>query len=240
MNIEHKNILIILLIVLIVLIVGQFTVNQSNFSNNIIDNNSQVYKSVISHEECNHILQIVNNKTKWGKTLDTVDHQPEQQIDVLNMKNGKYTIPDELLWKYIEPLILTKLNPIIKKSSWINKNIHIDWVFIRKYTTTERTSLCPHFDTNYITMNILLCPPDNYTGCDLFIFPNSKYKKLNDIQTPKTTSERMQYVFNHPNLPIKHAKQGDVVLHTNKNWHGVLPITSGERYVLVIFWKVDH
>ena len=93
-----------------------------------------------------------------------------------------------------------------------------------------------HTDNNYFTIGILLSSINDFNGGDLYIFDYKKskeYDHINDLSTDK----KDKFIRKYNNLPIINYEQGDAVIYSgNEHLHGLLPVTKGERYVLIFFF----
>ena len=84
-------------------------------------------------------------------------------------------------------------------------------VFIVKYAMNEDLELAPHFDNAEITLNVALSQEDDYVGGELVFTP----------------SKGPMFGYEHEYC------QG--ILHRGSHIHEALPITSGERWNLIIW-----
>ena len=191
-----------------------------------------VQKSTLSKSECKEFIKIAKKYDLETKP-DGVDDKPEYQIDVLDTG-----VINKELWEKCRLIYLNKLKPIIESTPWIPSDQRINYIFLRRYEKTERTHIPMHTDDSYITMSFLLSDTKDFEGGELYVFDSKDSIEIDNwddkFYTP--TSNRENFVNSHPNLPILDYQQGDLAVYTGgKNYHGTLPITSGERYILTFF-----
>tara|TARA_R110002074_G_scaffold278019_1_gene449541 strand:+ start:270 stop:911 length:642 start_codon:yes stop_codon:yes gene_type:complete len=191
-----------------------------------------VQKSTLSKSECKEFIKIAKKYDLETKP-DGVDDKPEYQIDVLDTG-----VINKELWEKCRLIYLNKLKPIIESTPWIPSDQRINYIFLRRYEKTERTHIPMHTDDSYITMSFLLSDTKDFEGGELYVFDSKDSIEIDNwddkFYTP--TSNREKFVNSHPNLPILDYQQGDLAVYTGgKNYHGILPITSGERYILTFF-----
>jgi len=92
-----------------------------------------------------------------------------------------------------------------------NTSINIADMFIVKYDLDNQRSLTSHADNCCITASILLTDKADFSGC---------------------------YVEYEDGIRYDYINRGDMIIHTHNHRHFVNPITSGLRYVLVLFLDV--
>ena len=222
------NFTLFLIICLIVFII--FYIRRKRVEN--ISDTGFVQKSTLSKSECKEFIEIAKKYDLETKP-DGVDDKPEYQIDVLDTG-----VINEELWAKCRLIYLNKLKPIIESTPWIPSDQRINYIFLRRYEKTERTHIPMHTDDSYITMSFLLSDTKDFEGGELYVFDSKDSIEIDNwddkFYTP--TSNREKFVTSHPNLPILDYQQGDLAVYTGgKNYHGILPITSGERYILTFF-----
>lgn len=191
-----------------------------------------VQKSTLSKSECKEFIEIAKKYDLETKP-DGVDDKPEYQIDVLDTG-----VINEELWAKCRLIYLNKLKPIIESTPWIPSDQRINYIFLRRYEKTERTHIPIHTDDSYLTMSFLLSDTKDFEGGELYVFDSKESIEIDnwDDKFYEKTSNRENFVNSHPNLPILDYQQGDLAVYTGgKNYHGILPITSGERYILTFF-----
>jgi len=97
---------------------------------------------------------------------------------------------------------------------------HLDdhHTFIVQYSEGEQNSLGFHYDDAEVTVN--LCLGKVFTGGDLY------FRGL--LSHPRSLEEE-NYLYHH--------QQGQAVFHKGEHRHGALPIKSGSRYNLIIWYR---
>jgi len=191
-----------------------------------------VQKSTLSKSECKEFIEIAKKYDLETKP-DGVDDKPEYQIDVLDTG-----VINEELWEKCRLIYLNKLKPIIESTPWIPSDQRINYIFLRRYEKTERTHIPIHTDDSYLTMSFLLSDTKDFEGGELYVFDSKESIEIDnwDDKFYEKTSNRENFINSHPNLPILDYQRGDLAVYTGgKNYHGILPITSGERYILTFF-----
>ena len=126
----------------------------------------------------------------------------------------------------------------MESTPWIPSDQRINFIFLRRYKKTERTHIPIHTDGSYLTMSFLLSDTKDFEGGEIYIFDTKSSKEIDNwSDTDYESNEvREKFVNSYPNLPILDYQQGDLAVYTGgKNYHGTLPITSGERYILTFF-----
>ena len=191
-----------------------------------------VEKGVLSKKECEELINIAK-KYKLETKPDGVDDEPEYQIDIVSDSGVNLEI-----WEKCKPIYLNKLKPIIASTPWISEDLRIHYTFLRRYAPDERTHIPLHQDDNYLTMTFLLSDTKNFEGSELFVFDLEESKKMDKWVDEATTEQSNTFINKHPDLPIIDYKQGDLAVYTGgENYHGTLPITGGERYILTFFFS---
>tara|TARA_B100001094_G_C17969527_1_gene689594 strand:+ start:120 stop:878 length:759 start_codon:yes stop_codon:yes gene_type:complete len=244
----------IFLFVILLLIVMRLFELKEYFKDNLIFTESIKFKNILTIDECKDLINTAS-KIKFETYNESVDSEagkcnnnytkehdvlfPVYQIDILiedSIKNHK-------LWDdKIRPIYFKKIKPLINKLPWVkDKNVSLEWVFIKRYKKCERTHMRSHFDSNYFTFNILLSNPKDFKGGELYIFDSHysiKYKNISDLSLKEHDAFIKE---KNNNLPIiKDYDQGDILSFVGENHlHGTLPIEEGERYVLVLFFNLQ-
>ena len=191
-------------------------------------------KKVLSLDECNKLIKL-SNKYNFGTDPDSTDDKPEYQIDVLFSKRQ---IGNKGLWKEINPIYKKKLFPILKTIPFLSSiKFRLEFVFLKRYTPNERTHMNVHCDENFFTIGVLLSNPNDFSGGNLYVFDSKKTKKYRYIED-ESDKKKNNFIKKYKNLPIINYNQGDIVIYSGENHlHGTLPVTSGERYVLIFFFE---
>eukprot|EP00511_Aplanochytrium_stocchinoi_P011483 CAMPEP_0204870430 /NCGR_PEP_ID=MMETSP1348-20121228/32389_1 /ASSEMBLY_ACC=CAM_ASM_000700 /TAXON_ID=215587 /ORGANISM="Aplanochytrium stocchinoi, Strain GSBS06" /LENGTH=276 /DNA_ID=CAMNT_0052024209 /DNA_START=188 /DNA_END=1018 /DNA_ORIENTATION=+ len=184
-------------------------------------------------------------RTPWRNDADSIDGYDQDCLDIFdeNPDNSDFTARE--IHDYLKPHLDTL-------QTWAEKSLNsgklkISWIFLRRYTAGgARSSLVPHTDTNYRTINIAL--NQDYEGGTLyFIEPKSELerelmtKKVSDNKIAKRlTQEVLDYVtINHPDIYAPPIEQGLVLLHGNHLEHGIMDVTRNIRYSLIVFFVSD-
>lgn len=186
-----------------------------------------VKKRVLSHEECEELIRVAETFA-FDTKLDSVDDNPEYQIDVLDI-----TIKNEKLWEMCKKIYETKM-PKLDKT--------IDYVILKRYVPEERTHIPLHYDDSIMTMSFLLSNTKDFTGGELYVFSQEESRKIDKLEEGVPESElvavRKRIVDSYDTLPIQKYNQGDLIVYPGKYlMHGTLPVTSGKRYVLTYFFN---
>eukprot|EP01126_Amoeba_proteus_P065782 TRINITY_DN9409_c0_g1_i2.p1 TRINITY_DN9409_c0_g1~~TRINITY_DN9409_c0_g1_i2.p1 ORF type:complete len:240 (-),score=34.75 TRINITY_DN9409_c0_g1_i2:160-879(-) len=92
--------------------------------------------------------------------------------------------------------------------------------FVVQYKQEEQKSLGFHYDDSEFTLN--LCLGSAFTGGDLY---------FHGLRDDEVTQDE-NYVHSH--VP------GQALLHLGRHRHGAMPITSGERYNLIIWFRCSQ
>jgi len=180
-------------------------------------------KKVLSKSECEEFISMAE-KHIFNTTPDPVDKKPMYQIEILTVDRTMH-LPE--LYDKCMKLYKTKL-PKQRGS--------LDFIFLKRYTPGERVDIPLHLDMSESTINILLSNPDDFEGGNFYLFDDKDTRvppldKLGSI--PKLT-EALQKM---KDLPIVQLKQGEMINYEGRRLcHGVLPVTSGIRYVLTYFF----
>jgi hypothetical protein len=223
----------IIIIIIIIIIIKYYLLKF--FKEKYRSNRYKIYqhKSLISIDECNKLIEL-SRKYEFDTEPDTTDDKPEYQIDILTSKNK---IDNIVLWNEIKPIYEEKIIPILNTIPFLfSINYQLDFVFLKRYKPNERTHMSLHSDDNFFTIGILLSDTSNFNGGELYIFDYKSSKKYDHIDE-LDTEEKDKFIKNFNNLPIINYNQGDVIVYSgNKHLHGLLPVTEGERYVLIFFF----
>ena len=201
-----------------------------------IDDEAMLYFGMLPPELCDEIIQCARLRT-FSLEADAVDARPVYQIDLV--RDG--SVVDEGLWSRLESHVTQRLVPLLAELSWlVGTHVALDFVFLKRYCLEERTHLGLHVDENFFTFNILLSDPvTDFNGGELYIFdPVSTARDLAESES-LSTLEKATWVAAHGDaLPIvRDYGRGDVLAFTgSSHFHGILPVLSGERYVLTFFF----
>ena len=189
-----------------------------------------IHKSVLNSNLCESIIK-VSEKYKLDDYAEDVDGKPVEQIDIYDDEDG-----------------CRRHDPVLNKELWdICKNIydvHIKkyqpklpgFVFLRKYTPDERSSLPIHLDGNKMTVSFLLSSKNDCEGGELYLF-DRKTSRENVRVNFETNHGKQEFLNKFKKLPIIDYDQGDMISYSGKHHlHGVLPVTKGFRYAMCFFF----
>jgi predicted 2-oxoglutarate/Fe(II)-dependent dioxygenase YbiX len=180
---------------------------------------------VFSKQECEHIIKVANKYEFNNNKRDTIDHQPEHQIDI-------YT-DDEVKNKELYDICMDMYHKHLPN----HDHLKLGYVFLRRYNPNDRNGVAIHFDESTVTMSILLSDTKEFEGGKLYVFDREKSSKFDkDGLDFMENTERGKYM-NGKELPIMKYVQGDMVMFKGgKLFHGITPVTGGERYILSYFF----
>lgn len=203
------------------------------FSINYQSETLSFHKEFLPKDVCRNLIQVAD--TYEYETYDEpVDNKPVYEIDIFT--DNRLQNPE--LWKIIEPYYLKKILPFVQKKY---NNVILDFVFLRRYNNQERRNLSIHTDSNLLSINILLSNPNDFTGGEFYIFDNKSTKKhfsLYEDVLSNDEDEKEKFVNSFQKLPILNMKQGDCVIYEGlKHLHGVLPVKTGQRYIVSFFFE---
>jgi len=224
--------MIIFLIIIIILII--ILISKRSRRVYIKDDKGFIERGVLSRQECEELISIAK-KYPLETKIDGVDDKPEYQIDII--ARG---IDNPELWEKSRSIYLEKLKPVMKTLNWIPDDIFLRYIFLRRYEKNERSHIPMHLDENFLTMSILLSDTKNFEGGDLYVFDLDTSKKIEEwrVKENTETEDDENFIKNYKNLPLVNYRQGDLAVYTGgDNFHGTLPITRGERYILTFFFK---
>ena len=193
-----------------------------------IPNIKRIYtlKNVLTKSECEEIISMAKNK-HFLTTADPVDEKPVYQIELLEV---------DRTMNY--PELYEKCIDLYKKKLPKQKGT-LDYIFLKRYTPGERVDIPMHVDLSKSTINILLSDPDDYEGGEFYLFDDKNDTRVRDVKRASTLEKRIEMLQNMEDLPVIYMKQGDMINYEGYTFnHGVLPVTSGARYVLTYFF--DH
>ena len=189
---------------------------------------NQIYtlKNVLTKSECEEFISMAKTK-HFLTTADPVDDKPVYQIEIL--ENDRTLNYPELFEKCVD---------LYKKKLPKQKGT-LDFVFLKRYTPGERVHIPMHVDMSKSTINVLLSDPTEFEGGDFYLFDDQNDTRVRDVKRASTLKTRIEMLKNMKDLPIIYMKQGDMINYDGYTFnHGILPVTSGERYVLTYFF--DH
>jgi len=188
--------------------------------------NVYTLKNILSKSDCEQFISMAD-KIEFLKTPDPVDNKPVYQIEILDP--DKTVNHPELYFKCLE----------LYKKRLPKQKGDLDYIFLKRYAPGERTDIPMHVDLSRSTINILLSNPDDYEGGEFYLFEDPKDLRVRRIHGASTIKKQHEMLKSLEDLPIVYMKQGDMINYQGRIYdHGVLPITSGVRYVLTFFF--DH
>lgn len=94
-------------------------------------------------------------------------------------------------------------------------------VFIVKYKDGEDTDLNLHYDNAEVTLNVALSQKEAYTGGNLY------FGAMRNENCPQNSWKEFEH---KPMMGL---------LHRGQHMHGALPVTSGERYNLILWMRAS-
>ena len=107
-------------------------------------NNYTLRKGILSSKLCNKLMKI-SEKYSFENEIDSIDESPAYQIDIYDVTNTETPVLNEELWNIIKPIYNKYVEPLSKKPP--------GYVFIRRYTPTERKDLPAHLDESNFTVS---------------------------------------------------------------------------------------
>ena len=184
-----------------------------------------IQKKVFSNQECKHVIEVANKYPYVNDKLDTIDNQPEHQIDI-------YT-DDEVNNKELYDLCMD----LYRKHLPNHDHLKLGYIFLRRYKPEERSGVPIHFDDSTVTMSILLSETKDFEGGNLYVFDEKTSIKFDkDGLDFMENRERGKYM-DGTQLPVMKYEQGDMVMFKGgKLFHGITPVTGGERFILSYFF----
>ena len=145
------------------------------------------------------------DELKHFKACDIPHVQP-------NSMNHHGILLDEIgFTNFFDQFRIQYLQPLAQKLFKENIELDSQKVFIVKYAMNEDLELAPHFDNAEITLNVALSDEDSYVGGELVFSPQ----------------KGPMFGYEH-----EYCKG---ILHKGSHIHEALPITSGERWNLIIW-----
>jgi len=184
-----------------------------------------VRKKVFSKQECEQVIEVANKYEFINDKLDTIDGQPEHQIDIFTeneVKNKElYDLSMDLYRKHLPN----------------HDHLKVGYIFLRRYNPEDRTGVPIHFDECAVTMSVLLSDTKDFEGGKLYVFDEKTSRKFDkDGLDFMENTERGKYMDGKV-LPVMEYDQGDMVMFKGgKLFHGITPVTGGERYLLSYFF----
>lgn len=183
------------------------------------------HKNVFSKQDCQRVVEVAKKYEFVNDRLDTIDHQPEHQIDIFT--------DDEIKNKELYDLCMD----LYRKKLPNQDHLKLGYLFLRRYKPEDRSGVPVHFDDSTVTMSVLLSDTGEFEGGRLYVFDEKTSKKFDkDGLDFMENKERGEYM-NGRKLPVMEYEQGDMVMFEGgKLFHGITPVTGGERYLLSYFF----
>lgn len=190
------------------------------------------YKEFLPRDFCENLIKVAD-QFQYDTYNDPVDDKPVYEIDIFYKK-----LLNNELWKMIKPYYEQKILPMVQKKY---KHIILDFVFLRRYNNMERKNISVHTDGNFLSINILLSNPTDFTGGEFYIFDSAFTREYNSFYENVLSvdeEEKERFINSFETLPIVDMKQGDCIMYEGlKHLHGVLPIKTGQRYIISFFFN---
>jgi hypothetical protein len=184
-----------------------------------------IQKKVFSKQECKHVIEVANKYPYANDRLDTIDNQPEHQIDIFT--------GDEVKNKELYDLCMD----LYRKHLPNHDHLKLGYIFLRRYKPEDRSGVPIHFDDATVTMSVLLSETKDFEGGNFYVFDEKTSIKFDkDGLDFMENQERGKYMDGRQ-LPVMKYEQGDMVMFKGgKLFHGITPVTGGERFLLSYFF----
>jgi hypothetical protein len=174
------------------------------------------------------------NKHMFETYEEPVDKYPVYEIDIFS----EDYIVNMKMWEFIEVFYQKKIEPYVQRKY---PNCMLNFVFLRRYNNYERDKISIHIDDSELSINIMLSENKNYTGGEFYIFnrrQSNKYIPFYKKHLKGREENKQKFMDSLSKLPIIPIDQGDCIIYEGKkHLHGVLPVTSGIRYMISFFFK---
>jgi len=166
----------------------------------------KIYNNILTEKETEQLIDYgKNGKVTQGKVGDSVNKERKIRYDIY--------MRDRVVINSIDKMIYQKM------SRCVNEDFNLDWKYREEwkmgyYAGNEKGFYDQHRDTygdkdyRKITVIVALSNPEEYEGGELY------FSELND-----------KYKLN----------KGDVIIFRSEEMHGVEPVISGKRKVLISF-----
>ena len=198
-----------------------------------VKNNYQIIENVFTIKECDEIIDTANKYT-YDVSDEMIDDKPLYQIDVYYIEYYNILCKKKL-WNKILPVYANVIRPLILP------DLYLDFVFLRKYNPYERNDLSLHTDENEMTVNAMLSDPFDYQGGEFYIFDKEITK--NNMEYYENVmmddeNEKNKFIASFDKLPVLKLNKGSIIVYNgDEHIHGVLPLTSGSRYIISFFFE---
>lgn len=187
--------------------------------------------SFVTKEWCEKVIELTR---RHGLGMNPeFDGEPEYQ---LNFKGLNLEYPP--IWNMVRPRIFPMIQRQIQEQYGGQVFPSETFGFVRRYKQGERLGISPHTDTTLYTATILLSDTSDFSGGDLYLYDRFRTSILRLLPRWKLLTTSLQFLL-RPNYPKAIFEQGDLLIFEGSekigNFHGTIPLKSGERYVLVLF-----
>jgi len=204
------------------------------------DTQAHIDRAVLSRCECERLVGM-SKQISFETYREPVDGKPVFQLDIVtDGKNIKYP----KLWTKIKPIYEVHVKKTLQDTAWVGPNPKLDFVFLKRYLPTERDYLGLHTDSNFFTVTYLLSDTSKFEGGELYMYSQKQTRNLENKIEEFSTKQRDTFVRHQHSvskLPIVDYDIGDgMVFSGEDHYHGILPVTYGERYVLIFFFDKNE
>lgn len=190
-------------------------------------------RQLLTKDYCNMLIKEAN-KHMFETYNEPVDNFPVYEIDIFS----EDYIVNMKMWEFIEVFYQKKIEPYVQRKY---PNCILNFIFLRRYNNYERDKISIHTDDSELSINIMLSENKNYTGGEFYIFnrrQSNKYIPFYKKHLKGREENKQQFIDSFSKLPIIPIDQGDCIIYEGKkHLHGVLPVTSGVRYMISFFFK---
>lgn len=190
---------------------------------------------LLSDVACRSIVDAAEHSQTWAAQLDTVDRRPEWQHTIFD---GSMFMDKDLV-PLVEKLAHDAIIPALSTALGLNaQSLELSWAFVRAYASDRRHSFPVHRDRSVATANILLTDPSEFEGAELFALGDrwAGAEQWSEKEFRRNLPERVLRESPHK---VEYG-QGDCVMHLGKQLHGVLPLASGHRHVLILMFEKKY
>jgi hypothetical protein len=187
-----------------------------------LDTSAYIAKGVLTPEFCEKLIEESRYLT-YDTSDEPVDEEPVYQVNILEGDR----VVHEKLWSMCKD---------VYHKHKVNKSSN-DFMFLKRYLPNERVRIPLHYDNSEYTVSFLLSDTKSFQGCQYYMFDKTMSKALESIASCDA-KVRDEFIDKYKNLPIIDYQQGDMVkFESVTHYHGTLPLTGGERYILTIFYE---
>lgn len=207
-----------------------------------------VFSGLITKSECETLVQQAG-KAGWQHDKDTVDNKPTYQNNLKSRCPGAFG--------FVKAMCANRINPLLQ-TLFPGVSLRLTGHFVRRYATGERTTLIPHQDKSFATVNLLLSPDSAYAGGKVFVFDPDASREIaithKDFLQEMAKNARFGLKLHTggrvtvavdadgsvPSTITKRVVQTqfmDAVIHRGALFHGITPLRKGVRHVLILFFS---